>query len=422
MRGAALLEQARCTACHAPTLRTGPESALPELAPARPSTRTPTSSSTTWAKGSPTTALTTSASGREWWTAPLSASACRARQLPHLPPSTTAARVISWEAILRHGGERARSLPRDAPRRPRRPSPSSNRCRTHTAVGRHPPAAAHCPCLSCLPPRVRDARRHLRPATRCSPSIADNVCVLLARATADAQRVATAAVAFADAPSARDAATAAAGRRGATRGARSARLALPRARGDHLVRLRSTSGDAAMVERLHGERPDQRRRGRHALAPTSAACPRRYTCSSRATRLPPSRPSPRADCDAARRRGTSSARSPRTGDAPAAYAAAWDRAMATTPASASARAEEHRVHHHAGRRRPSVVNPAVAAVESVSRCGPASPGASDGGAPQSDRVESPYSDAPLTDLRAPLEGPTRSTPARSTGGWALACA
>ena len=117
MRGAALFEQARCTACHAPTLRTGPESALPELARQtfHPYTDLLLHD---MGEGLADNRPDYLASGREWRTAPLWGVGLVERVNRHtfLLHDGRARDLV--EAILWHGGEaeRAREAFRAMPR------------------------------------------------------------------------------------------------------------------------------------------------------------------------------------------------------------------------------------------------------------------------------------------------------------------
>ncbi|MFO0609795.1 MAG: imelysin family protein [Polyangiales bacterium] len=237
-------------------------------------------------------------------------------------------------------------------------------------------------------------------------AIADNVCVPLARATADAQRaLATAAAAFADAPSA---ATLTAVRTSWRDARRPLKRALAFSAGPaETTRLRSAvdwPGDAAAVERaLTASDPisdaavdtlGANQRGMPAaeyllFAGDEAATLAAFTTGPTATR----------------RRDLLRAITAYGATRSAAYAAAWDRAMGDY-AGQLARAGRGSTEFTTTRAAVDlVVNQLVAAVDSAASMRLGVPlGASEGGAPQPDRVESPYSDASLTDLRALLEG------------------
>lgn len=239
-------------------------------------------------------------------------------------------------------------------------------------------------------------------------ALADNVCVPLARAVADTQRaLAAASAAFADAPSL----TTLAAARAAWRTARSPLKRAEAYFGGPMETLRVRSAmdwfpsDAAAVERaLAGTDPitvtavdtlGANQRGMPAMeyvlfapgdeAATLAACTTGPAAARRRDLL----------------RATSAYAATRAGE----FAAAWDRAMGDY-AGQLARAGHGSTTFTTTRAAVDlVVNQLIASVDSAASMRLGVPlGTSAGGVPQPERVESPYSDASLTDVRALLEG------------------
>ncbi len=239
-------------------------------------------------------------------------------------------------------------------------------------------------------------------------ALADNVCVPLARTVADTQRaLATAAAAFADAPSAAGLT--------ATRDAwRAARGPLKRAQAFfagpmEALRLRSAIDwfppDAAAVERaLTGTDPltvmavdtlGANQRGMPAMEYVLFA-PGDEAATLAAFTTGPT---------AARRRDLLRATSAYAATHAAEHAAAWDRTMGDY-AGQLARAGRGSTTFTTTRAAVDlVVNQLIATVDSAASMRLGIPlGTSTGGVAQPDRVESRYSDASLTDIRALLEG------------------
>lgn len=238
-------------------------------------------------------------------------------------------------------------------------------------------------------------------------ALADNVCAPLARAVADSQRaLSLAAAAFADAPAA---ATLTAARTAWRDARRPLKRASAFAAGPmETLRVRSAidwfpSDDAAVERALAGSEPitaasvdtlGANQRGMPAMEYLLFAADEPATLAAFT-----------AGPTAARRRDLLRAAGAYAATRAGELAAAWDRAMGDYAGQLARAGRGSAVFPTTRAAVDLVVNQLIGAVDSAAAMRLGAPlGASDGGAPQPDAVESPFSDASLTDLRALLEG------------------